>query len=207
MLLTAVICIRINGQTTTKSNLVIFEQEISGELEKFFYFPEINRELKFVFWVSSSKKNKEEKKFIESVIRKTAENNKLKYSFAKNENLESPDSIYNKCSITVEKLYTNYIKLIKNGFLGEKSMQREITSELDINISENTGKMLVNDVIKTRYDDEILYDDFTTFESSEYRFTQSSPPDISFIESIIFPVAVITVSAVAAILFFTIRSK
>lgn len=207
LIFTALVIQQTGAQTLKKNNLEIFEQEISSELEKFFYFPEINRDLKLVFWVSSSRKSKEEKKFIESVIRKTAEKNKLKYSFAKNENMDAPDSIYIKCSITVEKLYTDYTKLIKNGFLGEKSMQREITSVLDVNISLNNGSVLVNDVIKTRYDDEIPYDDYTTLESSEYKFTESSPPDISLLESIIFPAAVITISAVAAILFFSIRSK
>ena len=195
------------AQSQIKSNLVVFEQEISGELDKFFFFPQIERERKFVFWVSSVKKNKEEKKFIESVIKKSAEKNKLKIAFAQNENMDSPDSIYNKCRITIEKLNTDYTKLIKNGFLGYKSMQRRVTSELDIEISGNTGNMLVNDVIKTDYEDEIPYDDYNVYESSEYKFTQSVPPNISFLESILFPAAVVTLSAVAAILFFTIRTK
>ncbi len=203
----SVFCAQLYTQTARKTNLEIFEQEISGELDKFFFFPQIERERKFVFWVSSAKNNKEEKKFIESVIRKNAEKNKLKISFAKDDNMDAPDTIYNKCRITVEKLKAGYTKLIKNGFLGQKSMEREIISELGIDISGNNGTVLVSDVIKTKYDDEIPYNDYSNYESSEYKFTQSVPPNISFIESIIFPAAVITLSAVAAILFFTIRSK
>lgn len=195
------------AQTNIKSNLEVFEQEISGELEKFFFMPGVNRDVKFVFWVSSPKKSKEDKKFIESVVKKTADRNKLKYSIAKDEVMDSPDTVYNKCAITVNKLYTEYTKLIKNGFLGEKSMQREITSSLGIHISLNNGEVLVSDEIKTKYDDEIPYDDYTQFESAEYKFTQSSQPDISLLESIFFPVAVVSLSAVAAILFFSIRSK
>ena len=86
-------------------------------------------------------------------------------------------------------------------------MERRITSELGIEISSNTGTMIVNDNINTSYTDEIPYDGYEKFESAEYGFTKSFPPDISFIESIIFPAAVITASAIAAILFFTIRSK
>ena len=198
---------RVFAQTNIKSNLEVFEQEISGELEKFFFLPGVNRDVKFVFWVNSPKKSKEDKKFIESVVKKTAERNKLKYSIAKDEVMDSPDTVYNKCAITVNKLYTEYTKLIKNGFLGEKSMQREITSSLDVHISSNNGEVLVSDEIKTKYDDEIPYDDYTQFESAEYKFTQSTQPDISLLESIIFPVAVVAVSAVAAILFFSIRSK
>jgi len=197
----------VYAQTNIKSNLEVFEQEISGELEKFFFLPGVNRDVKFVFRVSSPKKSKEDKKFIESVVKKTADRNKLKYSIAKDEVMDSPDTVYHKCAITVNKLYTEYPKLIKNGFLGKKSMQREITSSLDVNISSNNGEVLVSDEIKTKYDDEIPYDDYTQFESAEYKFTQSSQPDISLLESIIFPVAVVAVSAVAAILFFSIRSK
>lgn len=207
LLFAVILTTGLMAQSQIKSNLVVFEQEISGELDKFFFFPQIERERKFVFWVSSVKKNKEEKKFIESVIKKSAEKNKLKIAFAQNENMDSPDSIYNKCRITIEKLNTDYTKLIKNGFLGYKSMQRRVTSELDIEISGNTGNMLVNDVIKTDYEDEIPYDDYNVYESSEYKFTQSVPPNISFLESILFPAAVVTLSAVAAILFFTIRTK
>ncbi len=207
LIFTAVFSTGLFAQSQVKSNLAVFEQEISGELDKFFYFPQVERERKFVFWVSSVKKNKEEKKFIESVIKKNAEKNKLKISFAKDESMDSPDSIYNKCSIRINSLKTEYTKLIKNGFLGEKSMQREITSDLDINISGNIGSVLVNDVIKTKFDDEIPYSDYSSYESSEYKFTQSIPPNISFLESIIFPAAVVTLSAVAAILFFTVRTK
>jgi len=195
------------AQSQVKSNLVVFEQEISGELDKFFFYPQIERDRKFVFWVSSVKKNKEEKKFIESVIKKNAEKNKLKIAFAKDEQMDAPDTVYNKCRITIEKLKTEYTKLIKNRFLGEKSMQRKVTSELGIEISGSQGSMLVNDVIKTNYEDEIPYDDYNVYESSEYKFTQSIPPNISFLESIIFPAAVVTLSAVAAILFFTVRTK
>ena len=207
VIIAAVICPRVFAQTNIKSNLEVFEQEISGELEKFFFMPGINRDVKFVFRVNSPKKSKEDKKFIEGVVKKTADKNKLKYSIAKDEVMDSPDTVYNKCAITVNKLYTEYTKLIKNGFLGEKSMQREITSSLDVHISSNNGEVLVSDEIKTKYDDEIPYDDYTQFESAEYKFTQSTQPDISLLESIIFPVAVVAVSAVAAILFFSIRSK
>jgi len=190
-----------------KTNLELFEQEISAELDKVYYLPEVNRELKFVFWVSSAKKSKEDKKFIEQLVRKSADKNKLKYSFAKNDSINAPDTAYIKFSITVDKLNTVYTKLIKNGFLGEKSMQREITSAMSLKVSDNSEKVLFDEDIKTKFDDEIPYDDYTRFESGEYRFTQSTPPDISFLESIIFPAAVVTVSAIAAVLFFTIRSK
>ncbi|MBL8017866.1 MAG: hypothetical protein JNK43_11385 [Ignavibacteria bacterium] len=153
------------------------------------------------------KNNKDEKKFIQNLVKKTASSEKLKISFITGDETATGDSAYNFCKIEVKKLGTVYTKLLKNKFLGEKTMERRITSELGIEISSGAGTMIVNDNIKTSYTDEIPYDGYEKYESSEYSFTKSFPPDISFIESIIFPAAVITASAVAAILFFTIRSK
>lgn len=203
----AILNIQASAQNTPKSNLEVLEQDISGELERFLYYPSVNRSLPFIFRISSLKNNKEEKKFIQNLVKKTASSEKLNISFVTGDESATGDSAYNFCRIDVKKLGTVYTKLLKNKFLGEKTMERRITSELGIEISSNTGTMIVNDNINTSYTDEIPYDGYEKFESAEYGFTKSSPPDISFIESIIFPAAVITASAVAAILFFTIRSK
>jgi hypothetical protein len=197
----------LSAQSQQKSNLEILEQDITSELDRFLYYPGIERTNPFVFRVTSLRKNKEEKKFLENLIKKSAAKEKLKISFISNDEAVPPDSVYNICRIDIEKIKTSYTRLIKNRFLGEKSMERMIKSELKIEIVSNAGAILVKDNINTVYKDEIPYDGYEKYESAEYSFTQSFPPDISFIESIIFPAAVITASAVAAILFFTIRSK
>lgn len=207
LLFTAALSTDIYTQLNTKNTLEIFETEISSELEKIFLLPEIDREQKFIFLVSTVKNSAEDKKFITQVIRKTADKNKLNYSIAKDENFTSPDTAYYKFSISIGKLRTEYTKFIKNGFLGEKTMRREISSLLNIKIRNKDDEEIFTEEIKTGFADEILYDGYSRYESKEYKFTQSIPPDISFLESIIFPAAVITASAVAAILFFTIRSK
>ncbi len=196
-----------SAQNSQKSNLEILEQDISSELDRFLYYPSVDRSLPFVFSISSEKNNKEEKKFLQNLVKKTASAEKLKISFVTPGEEVKSDSAFNFCRINIKKLNTVYTKLLKNSFLGEKSMERKITSELGIEIESSTGSMLVKDNISTIYTDEIQYDGYEKFESSEYGFTKSFPPDISFLESIIFPAAIITASAVAAILFFTIRSK
>lgn len=183
------------------------EQNIQGELEKFFYYPDVNRGLQFVFFVESAKKDKTEKRFIESVIKKTAEKNKIHISFSKDKDMRSADSAYYMAKVGITKLRTSYPRFGKNKFLGEKSLEREISSDLNIEISLNNGTTVVKDDITTIYKGLIPFDDYGQFETEEYKFTQSLPPNISFIETIIFPAVIITVSAVAAILFFTIRSK
>jgi hypothetical protein len=199
------------SQINRKSNLEILEDNVSEELEKFFYHPEIDRSLHFIFIVSSLKYDRQEKKFIEQVIRKTAQKNQLRYSIALNHSQGSSDSIYYKFRIEILNLRTRYTRFIKDRFLGEKSVEREITSDLKLHI-EKAGEipgrgMLITESIRTSYKDEIMYDDYKNYESSDYPFTQSIPPDISVFEEVIFPVSVIIVSLSSVILFFTIRSK
>jgi hypothetical protein len=190
-----------------KTNLEIFEQEISSETEKLLFYPEINRLVKFIVWINLEKNKNEQRKFIESVLKQTLNRNKINFSISKDSLMETDDSVYNKLILNTYALQTKYTKLIKNRFLGEKTMERVITSEIGIKITDKGNKILLNDAIKTSYRDEIPYDNYTRFESADYKFTQSVPPNISFFESIIFPVAAVTLSAAAAILFFTIRSK
>jgi hypothetical protein len=99
LLLTGVNFCILQGQTPKKTNLEVLEQDISGELEKFLYYPDLKRDIQFVFYVTSVSKDKNEKKFIESVIKKTADKNRLKISFSKDEQMLSSDSVYNKVNI------------------------------------------------------------------------------------------------------------
>jgi hypothetical protein len=197
----------LQGQTSKRTNLEVLERDISGELEKFFFYPDVNRDIQFVFHVTSARNDKNEKKFIESVIRKTADKDKLKISFSKDEQMLSADSVYNRVGIGIVNLSTDYPRLTENQFLGDKSIERVVASELTVDISTNRDVSLVKDTILTGYKDEIPYENYEEFQSSEYLFTQALPPGISRFETIVFPVAIITVSAIAAILFFIIRSK
>lgn len=121
--------------------------------------------------------------------------------------MEAPDSVYNRLAIQVIRLKAEYPVFIKNGFLGEKTMKRRIISDLAISIKNNSSSILAEENLNSKFEDEIFFEDYSRYESPEYRFTQSIPPGLSLLESIIFPAAVITASAVAAILFFAVRSK
>lgn len=195
------------AQSVKKNNLEIFEQDISPELEKFYFYPDVKRDIQFVFYVGSVNKNKEEKKFIESIVKKTAAANNLTFSIAGDGEMESGDSIYNKVRIDIIKLKTEYPSFGKNTFLGDKTIRRKLVSELNIKISSSNNLEFVSDKILTSYEGTIPYDNYESFQTGEYKFTQSVPPNISFLETIIFPVLIVTASAIATILFFTIRSK
>jgi hypothetical protein len=194
-----------------KRNIEIFEQDISAELEKFLYYPDLNRNFQFIFFVTSaennSKKYKEKVSFIISVVKKTAEKNGIRISFAEDSQTVSSDSLHNKVSLIIKKLETSYPRFGKNKFLGSKTLVREIISDLDIEISSSGNMLNIRSNISTRYKDEIDYDEREKYSSEEYSFTQAVAPNLSLFESIFFPALIITVSAVAAVLFFTIRSN
>lgn len=196
------------AQARERTNQEILEQNISAELDKFFYFPDVNRSLQFVFYVEPVKKdNLAEKKFTEQIVKKTAERNNIRYSISKDETMASKDSSYYKARIRVNKLRTLYPAFAKDKFLGEKTMRREITSDMNVEIKLSDGTSLVKDDIKTVYKGEIPYDEYEQYENEDYPFTQALPPDVSLMETIFFPALIIVVSAVATILFFSVRSK
>lgn len=201
------ICQTNNEAPDNRTNLEVLEQEITSELDKIFFYPDINREKQFVFYITQVSKDKNEKKFVESVIKKSAGKHKIHVSFSKNDSMLSTDTFYYKAKINILKLKSTYPKLGKNGFLGEKTMIRDIVSDMEIDIKPNAGETVVSENIQTSYKGQIPYDDYERFQTEDYLFTQSMPPNISFIESIIFPVLIVTVSAIATVLFFTIRSK
>ena len=100
-----------------------------------------------------------------------------------------------------------YPAFVKNPFLGEKTIRREVSSELLVSIASSSGNVDVNESVRTSNKDEIPLDEYEQYQSEEYHFTQATPPEVNWLETIIFPTAVILVSAVVTILFFTIRSK
>jgi len=196
------------GQSEKKFTLEIFEQRISGELEKFFYYPDVNRNLQFVFIVTA-KNDKEaiNTRFITSVIKKTAEKDNIRYSFANNTESLSKDSNYYIIRINNFKLQTKYPKFIKNKFLGDKTLERDISGNINVDMQSADNSFSHNENIIINYRDVIEYDTYESYETAEYEFTKAKPPKVSALESVIFPVLLVTISAAATILFFTIRSK
>lgn len=199
----------VSAQTERKSNLEVLEQNISAEIEKILYYPDVNRELQFVFYLTAEGKDKAEEKFIKYLLKRTAERNKIRFSFSRNDTMKSNEEEYYKFKVDIKKLATRYTGFEKNKFLGEKTLIRNLSSELDIHLeySGSAQNIDLRETIKTEFKGEIPYDEYRQYENDEYPFTKSVPPDISFFETIVFPVSVVIVSALSVILFFVVRSK
>ena len=198
----------VSGQSAKKYTLEIFEEGLASGLEKLFYLPDVNRNYQFVFVVNEPNiRGAIHNNFIKSVIRKTAEKDNIRYSFTDNPDSISKDSVFYIIYTSQVELETKYPRFIKNRFLGDKTIERNITGNIfaDMRSSDNTFSHREN--IALRYTDEIEYDSYKSYESPEYIFTTAKPPHTGAFESVLFPALLVTISAAATILFFTIRSK
>lgn len=200
----------------SKTNLEIFEESILTQLEKYIYYPGINRDFIFLFSINNLKsggnfKERESgEKFLNNIIKKFSEDKKLKFSLIPdNQNPENLklDSNYNLVLLQIYNLETSYPGFKKNRFLGEKTLIRNIKIKIGIEITSSDRKFNLKDIIFTDYRDEIKYDEHNELESSKYEFTRGNVPDTGIFERIIFPVILITASAAVIILFFAIRTK
>jgi hypothetical protein len=206
-------CVTSFGQYEPKKNIELFEETISSALEKYYYYPDVNRNNAFIFIVNPSEQGgkngyaDDETRFLKGIIKKTAANNKLKFSFADNPSILSNDSAYNLIIFQIVNLETKYTGFKKNRFLGDKTFIRNIITNITVELKTSDGKVNTKDNIKNTSQDEVEYDNYLQLESAGYDFTIGTPPQVSTFERIIFPVLLICVTAAATVIFFTIRSK
>lgn len=187
-----------------KSTLEIFDENISAVLEEIYLSHGIKKTKSFLFYLPKTSGNQQEaqiRKFFVSLIRKTADKNSLKYSITDNSGEFGEDTSCNKIYLSSSVFKTSFPKFIKRKFLGEKTLQRVISGSfvLEINSSPVPFSFVATD--------EIDYDEYESYASEEYSFTQAAPPELSTFESVIFPVLLVGVSAAATVLFFIIRTK
>jgi hypothetical protein len=203
----------LSGQLKPKTNLEIFDETISAELDKYFFYPGVNRNNLFIFVVNpvenggSIGSTDDENRFLSGLIKKTASQNNLKFGFTKDPADIKTDSAYNLLVMQIIKLETRYTGFKKNRFLGEKSVIRNIFVNIAVELKTSDGRINTNDFVKNNSEDEVDYDNYKQLESSDYGFTQGTPPEVGAFERIIFPVLLICATAAATVLFFIIRSK
>lgn len=211
-LLTLLNCYNIS-QEKNKTNLEIFDETISGELEKIYFYPGMNREAPFIFLVNPEEKGGSttetggSSQYLSNLVKKTASANELKFSIADNLTKINSDTAYNLVVLQIINLETRYSGFNKNKFLGEKTLSRNIIINIAADFKAAGSDLNTKRIIKYDLTDEIDFDSYKQMESPQYDFTRGIPPSVSTFERIIFPVLIICVTAAATILFFTIRSK
>jgi len=206
------VCINLLSQDRVKTNPEVFDEIISSGLEKILYSPGINRDGKFVFIIKTGEKytgsdETEIKRYMRSVIKKLAGNEKLNISFADEMPDVRKDSVYYLLNIRVNLVKTVYNGFLKNKFLGEKIIAREIKVNIPVNVISADSSVSFAGEISKDYKDGVNLDDFDAIESGEYGFTRSQPPETGVFESTVFPALLIAASGGATLLFFIIRTR
>jgi hypothetical protein len=122
--------------------------------------------------------------------------------------VNSIDSVDYEISIREAVITPRYNRIFTSGFLGTRKVEREIILSFKTEIKDlQTNEVVFEKSFLKRFKDNFDLDKQLFIEDRRYDFTRSELPDEGFLNKIIIPAAVIIASAVAIILFFTIRSK
>ncbi len=112
------------------------------------------------------------------------------------------DSVDAVLKFTGLKFKTEYSDLKEKRLFGDEFFKRHLSVLYNFSVSGGTEKS-----ISALYKDEIRADLLDYVQGGNYAFLKSVLPDKPFIKKILVPAVIVAVSAVAAILFFSIRSK
>jgi hypothetical protein len=107
---------------------------------------------------------------------------------------------------TINEIKINYKEIFRDGILGEYlvSRQAKLNGSYFIKNKNEFGKVNNFSFVSS---DTVKYNDISKLENIAYSFTSSQLPNEPFFSSIVEPVIAIGTAAVAAYLFFNIRSK
>ncbi|HMS63643.1 MAG TPA: hypothetical protein PKD83_00155 [Ignavibacteria bacterium] len=122
--------------------------------------------------------------------------------------VEFSDSINYNLFINNPSLNTRYLSIYTDNVLGTKKIKREISVSYSVKISDsgNSSVVFAKDISK-KLVDSFNIDDQNVVEDKRYSFSRSNLPEENSLNQLIYPAVIILASAVAIILFFTIRSK
>jgi len=93
-----------------------------------------------------------------------------------------------------------------NNPVKEKKVIRELTVNYDVNMAANDSSVY-SDVFMKKYEDKIPYDKIPDVEYGAEDFAKGKIPEGSFGDRLLIPLIVTVVSAIAVILFYSVRSK
>jgi hypothetical protein len=105
-------------------------------------------------------------------------------------------------SYTMEKTFTQYTNIFRDGVLGPFLVQREISLKGNYLYSLSGKKDFSFSSIDT-----VKVDDIKNLENASYKFTNGTLPPELFFTGLFEPVVALGTAAAAVILFFTVRSK
>lgn len=117
---------------------------------------------------------------------------------------EKEDGFDYKIIFSGVKFSVAYSEPKSDKIIGDEMFMRDLSAAFMFSVLNSGNDQ--QSVLKT-YRDKVRTEYFDYIQESNYSFTKSALPDKPFMKKIIVPVIIVAVSAIAAILFFTIRSK
>lgn len=138
----------------------------------------------------------EEKDFLINALKQKFSGNKVIY--------EKEEGFDYKVVLDNLNFKTIYSNIVTENVIGNEVFSRELIIEFKYSVSNEAGN---TKTIKRSYKDKVKAEEIEYIESGNYAFMKSELPEKSFIKRAILPAIMISLSALAAILFFTIRSK
>lgn len=140
--------------------------------------------------------NIEKKDYLINELKQKFHNIKFVYEF-----VDSVDFVIKFSQLIFKTAYTD---LKAKKIFGDEYVSRELSVNYDFSVS---GKELISRKINKIFKDEVKVDKLEYIESGNYAFLKSVLPEKPFLKKILVPAVIVAVSAIATILFFTIRSK
>lgn len=116
----------------------------------------------------------------------------------------TPNSMQNTVNLTIEKVNVNYSNVFRKSLLGNFYVPRSFNLSGSYSI---IGNSTFEKKIKYSFIDTVGYDQLENLQNISYTFTESEIPSEPFLSSFWEPVIAVGASAIAVVLFFTIRSK
>lgn len=102
------------------------------------------------------------------------------------------------------KFAVSYTAPKSNNIIGDEYFLRTLNAGFKYSLPDSAN--IIRQVFKSMKD-TVKVDYYDYIQESEYAFMKSELPDKGFMNKILVPAAVVAISALTAILFFTIRSK
>ena len=117
---------------------------------------------------------------------------------------DKEDGFDYRINITEIKFSVSYSEPVADNVIGNEYFVRDLKTAFEFSIQNSDNKQ--KSVLRT-YRDKVNVEYYDYIQDINFDFMKSVMPDKPFMKKILVPVVIVAVSALTAILFFTIRSK
>lgn len=185
---------QVEPQSLPKNNLTVFSELAIKCLEELQDAVTVLGKDK-IYKISIEKKSDETEFLLNSIKQKFSS-----YNFI----YEKEDGFDYKIVFSGIKFSVVYSEPKADKVIGDEMFMRDLSATFNFSLPNNGNGQ--QSVMKT-YRDKVRVEYFDYIQESNYSFMKAALPDKPFLKKIVVPAIIVAVSAIAAILFFTIRSK